>query len=104
MSKKQWAISKKKIRKFFKSKKIVYHIRLSPGELVKIFTHNGKKYVRIAFTNRVKFKGTMPVTDVLFSSVTGIRKLPSPFKKWVFGLVKKNARATYYKIDHRLKK
>lgn len=76
----------------------------APGELIKTFEHRGKKYVRIAFTNRVKFKGTMPVTDVLFSNVTAIRKLPSPFKKWVFSLVNKKPRATYYLFKKNLKK
>lgn len=87
----------RKIKKFFRSKKIVYTERFAPAELVKTYKDfRGRKWVRIAFTNRVKFRGTMPVTDVEFRNVTGIRKLPSPFKKWVFSLVKKQPRATYY--------
>jgi hypothetical protein len=88
------------IKKYFRNKKIVYSRYLQPAELVKIFTYNNKKYVRVAFTNRVKFKGTMPVTDVLFANVTGIRKLPSPFKKWLYGLIGiKKVPATFYTIQ-----
>jgi hypothetical protein len=76
----------------------VYSKYMMPGELVKVFMHKGKKYVRIAFTNRVKFTGTIPVTDVLYSNVTGIRKLPSSFKKMCFGVLKMKPKAVYYQF------
>lgn len=77
----------------------MYSNRLQPGELVRIFYFNGKKYVRIAFTNRVKINGTIPMTDILMDEVTGIRKLPSPFKKGICNLIGIKARATYYKMQ-----
>ena len=86
------------IKKHFKRKRIVYTEKYKPAELVKVFMHKGKKYVRIAFTNRARLKWTIPVTDVLFSSVTGIRKLPSPFKKMCFGILKLKAKSVYYQI------
>lgn len=88
----------RKIKKFFHSKKIIYSQRMIPGELVKIFSHKGKRYVRIQFTNKVKFKGTIPTTDIFYSDVTGIRKLPSPFKTWRCKLVGITPRATFYQI------
>lgn len=87
------------IRKLFRCKKIVYSSYLKPAELVKIFTYKNDKYVRVAFSNQVKFKGTVPVTDMLYKNVIGIRKLPSPFKRWICGLIGKKARATYYTIQ-----
>jgi hypothetical protein len=81
---------------FFKSKKIIYSRKLIPGELVRIFTHQGRRYVRIQFTNRVKFKGSIPTTDIYYSDITGVRKMPSPFKVWRCKLVGRKARATYY--------
>ena len=89
------------MRKFFRSKKLVYSIRLAPAELVKYFRFGGKKYVRIAFTNKVKFKGTTPVTDIRFTDVTGIKKLPSPFKKMLYKSFGLRARPTFYKIAHK---
>jgi translation initiation factor 1 (eIF-1/SUI1) len=87
------------LKKFFHSKKIVYTSTHQPAELVKTFNHAGKKYVRVAFTNRAKYKGLTPVTDVRFSDVTGIRKLPSRFKKFCYSLVGLQARGTFYKIN-----
>ena len=86
------------IRTFFKSKKIISSLDYQPAELIKRFTHKGKKYLRVAFTNRIKYQGTLPITDIPFDRVTGIRKLPSPFRKWLYGLVGKEPRATFYWI------
>ena len=88
-----------KIKAFFKSKRIIYSVKYQPGQLVKVFVHKRQKYCRIAFTNRIKIKGHWPITDVKFSEVTGIRKLPSPFKVWLYGLVKLKPRATFYKME-----
>lgn len=93
----------RKFRKFFHSKKIVYTSKLAPAELVKRFEHKGKKYVRVAFTNRVKYVGSTPITDVHVSQIIGIRKLPSPFKKKVFGMLGLKPRATYYSFRKDLK-
>lgn len=89
----------RKIRKFFRRKKIVYSRHLAPAELVKRFTHKGQKYVRIAFTNRVKYVGHVPITDLPLDRVQAIRVLPSPFRKKVYGLFGLKARATYYSFQ-----
>lgn len=68
-----------------------------PGKKLFSFkTDTGKRYVCIAFTNKVKFKGMMPITDILFDDITAVRKLPSPFKKWLYRQVGKKARAIMY--------
>ncbi len=87
------------MKKLFGCKKIVYTKSLQPGELVKVYTFKGKRYVRLAFTNLVKFRNTIPMTDVAYSDVVGVRKLPSPFKKGVCNLFGIKARATFYKIN-----
>ena len=85
---------KMNIIKFFKTKKIIHSTKWQPGLLVKSFTvyrktgnrkFERKKYVRIAFTNRIKYKGMWPITDVLFEDVKTIEVVPSPFKKWLYG-------------------
>ena len=78
----------------------MYSTKLAPAELVKIFWFHGAKYVRVGFTNRVKFKDTIPMTDIHFSAVTGIKKLPSPFKKMLYKSFGLRARPTFYKIAH----
>jgi hypothetical protein len=90
----------KKIKAFFKSKKIIHSWERQPGELRKVFMHKGKKYVRIAFTNRVKHKGMEPITDILMSSVTHISAQPSAFKKWRYRLMGLKAKAKIYKIKN----
>lgn len=88
------------MKKYFKSKKLVYTKHYAPAELVKIFSHGGRRYIRIAFSNRAKHKGLIPVTDVRYpEDVVGIRKLPSAFKKGCFKLVGIRAKGTYYKIE-----
>ena len=93
------------LKPFFTSKKVIITTTLVPGQLIKTFTaRDGIKYARIAFTNNVKFAGTWPVTDVPFRDIVGIRKLPSPFKKWLFGLIGKKPKATFYQFNKPLKK
>lgn len=87
------------LKKYFKSKKIIYTGKFSPGELVKVFQYRGKKFVRIAFSNKVKIKGMVPVTDVPFDQVTAIRKLPTPFKKKMYSLAGLKAKAKFYQIQ-----
>lgn len=88
------------MKKFFYSKKIVFTRHYKPAELVKTFTHGGKRYMRIAFTNRQKYAGSNPLTDVRYpDDVTGIRKLPSRFKKLCYSLVGLRARGTFYTIN-----
>lgn len=87
------------LKQLFTSKKIIYTTMWTPGELIKTFTHQGKKYVRIAFTNKVLYKGYLPITDVPFEKVTGIRKLPSPLKKCLCRLVGMKAKGIYIHIN-----
>lgn len=90
------------MRKFLKGlfgcKKIVYSKKVMPGELVRVYTFKGKKYVRIAITNRVRFKSTVPMTDIPWEMVEGIRVLPSAFKKGVYNLFGIKAKATFHKF------
>lgn len=86
------------MKKLFGCKKIVYSKSVVPGEMVRVFQHKGKKYVRIAITNRRKFKDTIPMTDIPLENVTAIRKLPSPLKKGICNLFGIKAKATFYKM------
>lgn len=86
----------RKIKELFHCKKIVYSRRYVPAEFVKLVRTKRKKYVRVAFTNKIKYKGTMPMTDIPMEEVYKIRKLPSAFRKWVFSLVGAKAKATTY--------
>ncbi len=88
----------KKIRRFFHSKKLVHSEKYAPAEFVKIFTHGNTRYVRIAFTNKQKVRGFNPTTDIRWCDVAGFRKLPSPFKVWLYGLFNRKAKATFYTI------
>ncbi len=87
------------LKPYFTSKKIVYTKRWQPGLLIKTMQHKGKKYVRIAFTNKIKYEGMWPVTDVLFDDVVSIRKLPTPFKKWLYRLFGKKAKSKLFIIN-----
>ena len=69
------------MKKYFQTRKFIHSQNWQPGELVKYFKHKGKVYVRIAFTNKVLYPGTWPVTDIPFEEITGIRVMPSLFKK-----------------------
>ena len=87
-----------KIKKFFKSKRIIYSTVFAPAEFVTSFTgSDGKKYIRIAVTNKQKIRGHNPTTDIFIHQVYGIRKLPSPFKIWAFKKVGlPEPKANYY--------
>lgn len=91
------------LKPYFERKKIVHTNEWKPGVLVKVHMHNGKKYVRIAFPNLKQYKDKMPVTDVLFENVTGIRRLPSRFEKWFYGLFGMKARGKFYVINRSTK-
>lgn len=86
------------MKKYFQNRKLIYSEQFEPAELVKYHRYKGKAYVRIAFTNKVLYPGTWPVTDILVDQITGIRILPSPFKKWLFKLVGKTAKARFIVI------
>ena len=88
----------KKIKQLFKNKIIVYTQYYAPAELVKYFNYAGKKYARIAFTNMRKYKNKIPITDVRLNDITGIRKLPSPFKKWCYKMMGLRVKPIFYKI------
>jgi hypothetical protein len=83
------------LKPFFTSKKMVVSTTNIPGQLVKFFKANGKKYVRVAFTNHCVNK-SIPVTDIPIEKVTGVRVLPTPFKKFIYGLAGKTPKATFY--------
>lgn len=87
------------LKPFFTSKKIVYTKQWQPGLLLYTFVNKGKWYARIAFPNRKKFEDKMPITDVLFEDVKYIRKLPTPFATWFFGLFGMKAKAKTFIIN-----
>ena len=84
------------LKPFFTSKKIIISRHLRPAELVYTFTFKGKKFARIAFTHLIKYVGKIPVTDVAFEDIIGIKKLPSPFKKWMYSRVGLTAKPIQY--------
>jgi len=91
-----------KFNSLFERKKIIYTKAFQPGGLVKIFKFKGKKYARIAFKNRQKYAGMMPITDVLFEDIISVRVLPSNFKKWVcrqFGIKAKSKMIVFTKSE-----
>lgn len=88
------------LKPFFTSKKIVISRGLQPAELVRVFTSSrGIKYARVAFTNHVKYEGTVPMTDIAFRDILAIRKLPTPFKVWFMRLFGRKAKAVSYYIN-----
>ncbi|RYZ22149.1 MAG: hypothetical protein EOO10_21905 [Chitinophagaceae bacterium] len=89
------------LKPFFERKKIVHTTKFKPGVLVKTFEGRGVKYVRIAFPNLVKYPGTLPIADVPFSCVTGIRKLPSRFEKAFWRLLGIKKKGTFYVINRK---
>ena len=90
--------TQKEMKKYFQTRKIIYSETYTPAELVRYHKFKGKAYVRIAFTNKVKVPGFWPVTDIPVDQITGIRILPSPFKKWIFKLVGKTAKPRFIVI------
>ena len=78
------------IRNYFRRKVMVHSSKFHPAELVKVHMGwDGKKYVRIAFTNRQKIPGHHPVTDIEMKHVIGYRRIPSRFDKHLYRLVGK---------------
>lgn len=64
------------IKKWFKKKVIVHSRTHMPAVFVKhVRGKNGKPYVRVKFTNRVKYAGTAPLTDIPLDNVKYIRVL-----------------------------
>lgn len=86
------------ITKFFKRKKIVFSKNYMSAEFERFFVANRKKYVRIAFTNRIKYKGSIPMTDIPLSDVRCIKILPSPIKKGIYNLLGLRAKPTFFKF------
>ena len=86
---------------FFYRKRIVYSLYSPPGELIKVFEVQGRKYMRIAFTNRIKFKGTWPITDVPLHHVSGIRRIPSKFDKLLARITGRVARASFRNVKRK---
>lgn len=72
-----------------------------PAELVKMILIRDTKFVRVAFTNKVKKAGTWPSTDIPYSRVTGIRIVPSKFEKFFYGLFGVKARGKFLVIKHK---
>lgn len=63
-----------KIMKLFKKKVIVHSRTHMPAVFIKhVKGKNGKRYVRVKFTNRVKYQGAVPLTDIPFENVLYIR-------------------------------
>lgn len=86
-----------KIKAFFKKDRIIYSKKMMPGKKQFTFrSHNGKRYVRIAFTNKVKYPGYLPMTDIPEEDITGVRVLPSRFKKFMYSLMGKRPKAIFY--------
>ena len=90
------------LKPFFVRKKIIYAKNLQPAELLTVFTAKGKKYARIAFTNNPKFPGTVPVTDVPFSQICSMKRLPSRFEKWIYAMVGRRAPSKWFIINRHL--
>lgn len=82
--KKMW----NKIARFFYRKRIVYSRTYKPAIMVRAFiTPGGDKYIRVAFTNRLKREGTYPMTDIPIGMVIGIKTCYSKFDVWLWSLI-----------------
>ena len=90
------------LKPFFTSKKIVISRTHRPAELVRYFTVGKKKYARVAFTNTIN-DGRVPITDIAFEDIAGVREFPTPFKAFCCKLVGIKPRATFYKFKSNLK-
>lgn len=70
----------KKFKAYFKKKVIVYSRTHQPAVFVRhVKRKSGKHYVRVKFTNRLKYQGTVPVTDIPLSEVNYIRVFAPKF-------------------------
>lgn len=64
----------KKLKAYFKKKVLVYSTTHQPAIFIRhIKGKNGKRYVRVKFTNRLKVNDTIPLTDIPLSNVKYIR-------------------------------
>lgn len=61
------------IKKYFKKKVIVHSRTHMPAVFIKHVKSKGRQYVRVKFTNRLKFQGTVPLTDIPLENVLYIR-------------------------------
>jgi hypothetical protein len=91
------------MKNLFKRKKVIISTYFPPGELVKMIRIHGKKFIRIAFTNRVKVQGTWPITDIPWVHVQAIRVMPSSAEKFFYGLIGKKPRGRYIVVKHKAK-
>lgn len=91
------------MKNLFKRKKIIISTYFPPGELVKMIRINGHKFIRIAFTNRLKVAGTWPITDIPWVHVKAIRVMPSNFQKFMYKIMGKKAKSKIMVIKHQTK-
>lgn len=68
-------------RLYFGHEKLIYSKNYKPGKYQFSYKFKGQRLVRIAFTDQVKFIGTVPMTDLFFDDITAVKKLPSKFQK-----------------------
>lgn len=83
---------------FFYHKRIVHSTKFMPGEFVRVVGAGKQRFIRVQFSNKILKKETMPFTDIPFEHVTGIGRLPSEFEKWLYRLVGKKPKSTFYKL------
>jgi len=86
----------KGFEKYFKAKKIVYTYKFEPAEFVQFIEYKNGVYVRITFTNKIKYEGHVLTTDVKLEDVWRFKKLPSPFKKGCYNLLRMTAKPVFY--------
>lgn len=91
-----------RLLRMFYRKKIVYTTKYKPAMLVKSFELGGKRYVRIAFTNRAH-DHQIPMVDVEVKYVKGIRVCYSKFDKFLWKCIGVTAENRYRPVK-RLKK
>lgn len=85
---KQWIKRvKKAIKIAFYRKRIVYSTKHKPAVMIKPLEHEGKRYIRVAFDNRIKYEGHIPILDIPSHQVTGIRYNYSPAEVFLWSLL-----------------
>lgn len=90
------------MKNLFKRKKIIISTYFPPGELVKMIRINGHKFIRIAFTNRLKVADTWPITDIPWVHVKAIRVLPSAAEKFFYSLLGKSQEVNTWLLNIKL--